>query len=92
MRERERAESEELPELGLRPAQPFFATPASENRYLEFLNRIGDDKYGFHYPMTKAIWHWARAYPEHLDAAFKDNLRHVVRRLPGTAPRTGHHL
>jgi len=79
VRERERAEREELRELGLRPALPLVATPVSENRYLEFLNRIGDDKDGFHDPMTKAIWHWARAYPEHLDAAFKDNLRHVVR-------------
>ena len=78
-RERERAESEELRELSLRPALPLVATPASENRYLEFLNRIGDDKDGFHDPMTKAIWHWARAYAQHLDAAFKDTLRQVVR-------------
>ena len=33
-------------------------------RYLDYLRRIGDDLDGFYDPMTKAIWHWAREYPE----------------------------
>jgi hypothetical protein len=88
LRQQKRAESEELQELGLRPA-PCLDPVSGQGRgtghygggerYLEYLNRIGDDKDGFYEPMRMAIWHWASTYPDHLDAAFKEELRHVVR-------------
>ena len=57
------------------------------DRYLDYLRRIGDDLDGFHDPMTKAIWHWARAYPEALDEDFKHALRSVVRAAKCTKQR-----
>ena len=86
LRQQERAESEELQELGLRSVpclDPAFAPGrrighyGGGERYLEYLNRIGDDKDGFHEPILKTIWHWASTVQTTWTPAFKDALRHV---------------
>ncbi len=87
VRQRERDECAELVDYGLR--QPYDALELSDSheRYLEYLKRIGDDLDGFHDPMTKAIWHWGRAYPEALDEDFKRAVRCVVRSAKCTKQR-----
>jgi hypothetical protein len=80
VRQQEREEYAELMDYGLR--QPYSATAqpvSSGDRYLEYLERIGDDKDGFHEPMMKAIWYWARAFSDDRDEDFKQTLRQVVR-------------
>ena len=59
----------------------------AKNRYLDYLARIGDDLDGFYEPMTKAIWHWAKAYPGDLDEDFKHALRCVARSARCTKQR-----
>ena len=88
VRQQERDEYAELVEYGLR--QPSGRLPpiaSRQDRYLDYLERIGDDLDGFHDPMTKAIWHWARAYPPDLDEDFKHALRCVVRSAKCTKQR-----
>ena len=88
VRQQERDEYNELVDYGLRqPYDPSDAASNGEERYLDYLARIGDDLDGFHDPMTKAIWHWARAYSADLDEDFKTALRGVVRSAKCTKQR-----
>ena len=74
-----------------RTRQPYSAADLAANdtteRYIDWLNRIGDDKDGFHEPITQAIWHFARAYPADLDEDFKHALRCVARSAKCTKQR-----
>jgi hypothetical protein len=79
VREVERQEYQELVEHGLRQSYSSLDQFPNDEKYLEYLCRIGDDKDGFYEPMTKAIWHWARSNPSEKDDAFKTVLRQVVR-------------
>ena len=85
--ELERTEYEELVELGLR--QPYSALDRvpDDERFLDYLARIGDDHDGFYEPMTKAIWHYARVNPPEKDDEFKQVLRHVAREATCTKQR-----
>ena len=76
--QQERQEYDELVEYGLR--RPYSELPKTSHgdRYLDFLDRIGDDKDGFYEPIRMAVWHWARANSEADDEAFKTALRQVV--------------
>jgi hypothetical protein len=87
VRQQEREEYDELVDYGLRRPCEAFPLVNSSDRYLDYLARIGDDLDGFYEPMTKAIWHWAKAYPEDLDADFKHALRCVVRSASCTKQR-----
>jgi hypothetical protein len=87
VRELERQEYAELAEYGLRPPPGELPPIHPGDRYLDYLGRIGDDKDGFHDPMVKAIWHWAKAYPSDLDEDFKSALRSVVRAAKCTKQR-----
>jgi hypothetical protein len=87
VRELERQEYAELAEYGLRPPPGELPPIHPGDRYLDHLGRIGDDKDGFHDPMVKAIWHWAKAYPSDLDEDFKAALRSVVRAAKCTKQR-----
>ena len=78
VREQERQEYDELVEYGLRRPYSELPKTSSKDRYLDYLARIGDDKDGFYDPMTRAIWHWARAYSDEFDEQFKAALRTVV--------------
>lgn len=61
VRQQERDEYNELVEYGLRePLGSVVFDPNAPDRYADYLKRIGDDLDGFHDPMMKAIWHWAR--------------------------------
>jgi hypothetical protein len=85
--QQERDEYAELVDYGLRPPYDPSGLPDSSERYLDYLRRIGDDLDGFYDPMTKAIWHWARAYSEALDGDFKHAVRCVVRSAKCTKQR-----
>jgi hypothetical protein len=87
VRDIERAEYGELVEYGLRqPYSSLDRTPGSE-KYLDYLLRIGDDRDGFHEPMTKAIWHFVSVYPPDRDEEFKSALRTIVREAVCTKQR-----
>ena len=87
VRQQERDEYAELVDYGLRQPYDPSELPDSSERYLDYLRRIGDDLDGFYDPMTKAIWHWARAYPDALDEDFKHAVRCVVRSAKCTKQR-----
>jgi hypothetical protein len=88
VRQQERQECAELAEYGLRPPPGGLPPVHPGDRYLDYLEeRIGDDKDGYHEPMQKAIWHWAKAYPESYDEDFKEALRAVVRSAKCTKQR-----
>jgi hypothetical protein len=88
VRQLERQEYNELVAYGLRKTQTAKEfQPTSSDRYVEFLDRIGDDKDGFYDPMTRAIWHFARAHPPELDEDFKAVLRCIVRSARCTKQR-----
>ena len=87
VRQQERDEYAELVDYGLRQPYDPSQLPDCSERYLDYLKRIGDDLDGFYDPMTKAIWHWARAYPEALDEDFKYALRCVARSAKCTKQR-----
>lgn len=87
VRQQERDEYAELVDYGLRRAYVPSELSDSSERYLDYLKRIGDDLDGFYDPITKAIWHWARAYPEALDEDFKHAVRSVVRSAKCTKQR-----
>lgn len=88
VRQQERDEYNELVEYGLRePLGSVVFDPNAPDRYADYLKRIGDDLDGFHDPMMKAIWHWARMYPAELDDDFKQALRAVVRAARCTKQR-----
>ena len=77
VRELERQEYGELVEYGLRRPYSELPKTSGSDRYVEYIERIGDDKDGFYEPMTRAIWHWARAYTDEFDEDFKAALRAV---------------
>jgi hypothetical protein len=87
VRQHERDEYAELVDYSLRQPYDPSDLPDSSERYLDYLRRIGDDRDGFYDPMTKAVWHWARAYPQALDEDFKHALRCVVRSAKCTKQR-----
>ncbi len=87
VRQQERDEYAELVDYGLRQPYDPSELPDSSERYLDYLRRIGDDLDGFHDPMTKAIWHWARTFPAALDEDFKQAVRCVVRSAKCTKQR-----
>ena len=87
VRQQERDEYDELVEYGLRKPYSELPQTHSNDRYLDYLERIGDDKDGFYEPMLKAIWHWARAHPADRDEEFKQVLRGVARSARCTKQR-----
>ena len=87
VRQEERQEYEELVDYGFRQTYGVADRLDTGDQYEVFLRRIGDDKDGFHDPMTRAIWHWARAYSADLDEEFKAALRAVVRSAKCTKQR-----
>ena len=87
VRQQERDEYDELVEYGLRKPYSELPQTHSNDRYLDYLERIGDDKDGFDEPMLKAIWHWARAHPADRDEEFKQVLRGVARSARCTKQR-----
>jgi hypothetical protein len=88
VRQQEREEYQELTDYGLRePYSTDGYQPVGTERYLDYMARIGDDLDGFYDPMTKAIWHWAKAHPIDADAGFKQALRQVVREARCTKQR-----
>ena len=78
VRSQERVEYTELVEFGLRKPYSELPQTSSADRFLDYLASIGDDKDGFYEPMTRAIWHWARANGPESDDEFKAALRTVV--------------
>lgn len=81
VRQQEREEYAELVEYDLR--KPYEGSQAAlsvkgTERYLDCMNRIGDDLDGFHDPMRTAIMYWALDGDPAHDAEFKDALRIVV--------------
>jgi hypothetical protein len=79
VRQLERDEYQELVEYGLRQPYSRLDQTDSAEKFVEYLDRIGDDRDGFYDLMTKAIWHFARTHPPEQDEDFKALLRQVVR-------------